>query len=304
MRSRRFLTEDRRDADDEVRFAPLDPECKVVQFARPLTPAECEKAAAIMRGRPDVELYAYRDPSRNLDFLRHFRELRRLNVQLYELDDISGLAQVPGLTALTFGNTRRRFSLRFLDQLPDLERLFLVGHRDGIAAVQKLSKLTSLGLSRITLPDLQVLQPLVALREVSVLLGGTRNLDGLASLPNLQRLFLMRITRLADLAVLVKLEALRSLRLDWMRNVVSLPSFAPLSRLEHVRLDTMKGLTDLAPIAAAPALRRLGVVAMPQLTADSFHPFVGHPTLAELHVATGRKSVNEEVRRMFAGIAR
>ena len=89
-----------------------------------------------------------------------------------------------------------------------------------------------------------------------------------------------------------------------MRNVTSLPSLARLVRLEEVTLDKMKGLTDLVAVATIPALRRLHVFDMPQLTAETFHCFVGHPRLAELWADTGRSRVNEAVKRMFAGIAR
>src|SRR6266403_5555693 len=146
---------------EAVRFAPLEPECTVVQFDRPLSPAELEKAGSIMHGRPDVELYVYGNASRDLDFLRYFEDVRRLSVHLYELEDISGLSHLKGrLEELNFGNTRRSFSLRFLESLPSLRKLFLVGHRRDIGAVQGLHGLSSLGLSRITLPDLTVVEPL------------------------------------------------------------------------------------------------------------------------------------------------
>jgi hypothetical protein len=60
----------------------------------------------------------------------------------------------------------------------------------------------------------------------------------------------------------------------------------------------------LSPIAAAPSLRRLNIGAMPQLDAEAFRCFVGHPSLDELYVGTGRRSTNEAVKRMFPGIAR
>jgi hypothetical protein len=66
----------------------------------------------------------------------------------------------------------------------------------------------------------------------------------------------------------------------------------------------MKGWTDLSPLAAAPALRRLCVGAMPQLRPESFHCFIGHPRLEELRVSTGRSTVNEQIKRMFPSIAR
>jgi hypothetical protein len=109
---------------------------------------------------------------------------------------------------------------------------------------------------------------------------------------------------MSDLGVLRDLESLKTLRLYWMRNVTSLPSFTRLSRLESVQLDTMKGLADLSPIAAAPALRELRIAAMPQLDADSFRCFVGHPCLDELYAYTGKKSTNEAVKHMFPEIAR
>jgi len=122
--------------------------------------------------------------------------------------------------------------------------------------------------------------------------------------PELEDLFLMRITKLFDLGVLSDLLSLKTLRLDWMRNVTSLPSFVRLARLDNVELDAMKGLTDLSPVAAAPALRRLSVTGMPQLTAESFRCFVDHPRLEEIRAYTGKRTVNEQIKRMLPDIAK
>jgi hypothetical protein len=86
--------------------------------------------------------------------------------------------------------------------------------------------------------------------------------------------------------------------------VTQLPGLAALTRLANVELDMMKGLTDLAPVAAAPALRRLVVTGMPQLTAQSFRCFLGHPRLQELWAHTGKQAVNDAIRQMFPAIAR
>lgn len=286
-------------------FRPLEPECRVVQFHQPLAPAQLQQAVALMVDRPDVELYVYFDASRNLDFLKYFPFLRRLHVALYELEDIAGFAHVQAsLETLNFGSTKQNFSLRFLAGMPHLEQLFLVRHKKDLHVVGDLGGLTSLGLSGITLPDLSLLLRLARLRKLSILLGATRNLALLPRLGELEDLCLMRITKLGDLGVVRELARLRTLRLDWMRNVTSLPSLAGLERLEDVELDTMKGLTDLAPVAAAPALRRLAVGGMPQLTAESFRCFLGHPRLAELWVDLGKRAVTAEVKRMFPLIAR
>ena len=286
-------------------FRPLEPECGVIQFAQPLAPSQLRRAGELIADRPDVELYVYGKASRDLGFLRYFETVRRLHLALYELDDISGFSYLQGgLRELVFGRTKKRFSLRFVETLPRLTRLFLVGHKNDFSSLRTLDELTNLGLSGITLPDLSMLLPLTGLRKLSILLGGTTNLALLPRLPDLEDLFLMRITKLSDLGVLGDLARLTTLRLDWMRNVTSLPSLAGLARLDNVELDTMKGLTDLSPLAAAPALRCLSIGAMPQLTAESFRCFISHPRLEELRVHTGRRSVNEQVKRMFPLIAR
>jgi internalin A len=306
MLRRRFLKTDRamveRFGDP---FRPLEPECTVIQFDQPLSSAQLQQAGDLIAGRPDVELYVYGRASRDLDFLRFFATLRRLHLAIYELEDIAGLAHLDGgLEALTFGQTKKTFSLRFLESLPRIKRLFLVRHRKDLAALHGLGELTDLGLSGITCPDLSVFLPLTGLRKFSILLGGMANLEMLSRFSELEELFLMRITRLSDLSVLKDLLRLKTLRLDWMRNVTTLPSLARLERLDSVELDTMKGLTDLSSVAAAPALRRLSVGGMPQLTADSFRCLIGHPRLAELFAYTGRSTVNEQIKRMFPSIAR
>lgn len=285
-------------------YRPLEADCKTVQFDQPLAPEELERAADLMAQRPDVELYAYGTASTDLEFLRHFRTLRRLHLALYRLEDVAGFQYVQDtLQALTFGETKKSFSVTFVASLPHLQELFLVGHKKDVAAISGLRGLTSLGLSRITLPDLSMLLPLTRLRKLSLLLGGTRNLAALPELPELADLFIMRVNRLTDVGVLRELRNLQRLKLDWVRTITLLPSFGALTRLEIVELDTMKGLTDLSPIAGAPALRRLSAVGMPQLTAESFRCFLGHPSLQELWAHTGKKAVNEEIRRMFPLIA-
>ena len=305
MLSRRFLTTDRgmRERFGDP-FRPLEPDCGVIQFDERLTPAQLEKAGRLIVDRPDVELYVYDRTWRDLSFLKYFKTLQRLHIALYDLDDITGLSDVPWLRELTFGETRKKFSLRFVAAWPRLKRLFLIKHKTDLHCIRGLTELENLGLSGYTLPDLSLLLPLVKLRKLSLSLGGTRNLAALAQLPELEDLRLMRITKLSDLGILADLVGLKALELIWMRNVTSLPSLIGLERLDEVTLDTMKGLTDLSPLAAAPALRRLVVGDMRQLTADSFRCFIGHPWLQELWADTGRRKLNAQVKEMLPFVIR
>jgi len=153
---RRFLTADQALVDP---FRPLEPNCSVIQFNRPLTSYQLQQAAGLIAERPDVELYVYGRASKNLDFLSYFQTVRRLHIALYELDDISGFCHVQELEELTFGQTKKTFSLHFIEGLPRLRKLFLAGHKKDLHAICRRDELTSLGLSGITLPDLSLLLP-------------------------------------------------------------------------------------------------------------------------------------------------
>ncbi|GLQ94426.1 hypothetical protein GCM10007901_33780 [Dyella acidisoli] len=277
-----------------------------------MAPADMEKLASLIEGRRDVTLHFHTSPWKDLEFLKYFPFVARLSVDLWSLEDISGFSYLPGnLERLSFGRTQKRFSLTFLQDMPALEALSLEGHTKDIASVSRLTRLTSLGLRGITLPDLSMLAPLRELTSLGLLLGGTRDLAHLAELPKLEALDLLRINKLDDLSILAKLTSLKKLGLDSMRNVTSLPSLDALTRLEEVTLETMKGLTELTAVAAAPSLRRLTIAGMPQLDVDAFRCLVGHPSLQELRLwsslggAVGlKKSVREAVRQLLPNVTK
>ena len=275
-----------------------------------MAPGELEKLAGLLENRPDVTLHFHTAPSKDLEFLKFFPGVRRLSVHLWSLENIHGFSYVAGqLEHLSFGRTQKRFSLKFLQDMPTLKALSLEGHSKDMSSIGHLAQLTSLALRSITLPDLSALAPLRELTSLGLLLGGTRNLAQLAELPKLQALDLLRINRLEDLSILAKLASLQKLGLDSMRNVTALPNLAGLAHLNEVSLETMKGLTELTAVAAAPNLRRLTIAGMPQLEVDAFRCLVGHPTLQELRLWSSlegavnlKKSVRDAVMQLLPGI--
>jgi hypothetical protein len=110
-------------------------------------PAQLQQAADLIASRPDVQLYVYGRAFTDLNFLTCFAALRRLHVALYDLDDITGFSHVPRLEELTFGETKKNLSLRFIGALPRLKRLFLVEHKQDLPCIGDLGELTDLGLN-------------------------------------------------------------------------------------------------------------------------------------------------------------
>jgi hypothetical protein len=305
MDHRRFIPADLSDPDRRAKaFQPLGAECRWVQFNTPQSEETLGAFASLMEGRPDVGLYVY-GGVKDLEFLRLFPRLRTLQLAVWDIEDISGFRHLTeAFHTLTFSQTKARFSLRFLGRMGGLRDLFLQGHTKDFDVVPTLTRLRSLGLHGVRLTTLETLTPLRGLTTLRLGFGNPVDLSALPRFERLEAFKLMRLAKLPAVDALAEASSLRSIDLDWLTHVTRLPDLSRLTALDVLRLDTLKALGDIAGAAAAPALRRLSVGAAPALTAASFQPFVGHPSLSELHAYLGRTRENEAIRRMFPGIAR
>lgn len=108
------------------------------------------------------------------------------------------------------------------------------------------------------------------------------------------------VSGLADLSWLDALTSLEGLFLQSLSRVKSLPDLSGLRGLKSVHLETMKGLADLAPIAKAPALESLNLIAMAHLQAEALRPFVGHRTLRDCRVGLGSLRRNAAAYELLA----
>src|ERR1700757_1690751 len=96
----------------------------LVQFCEPLSEQDYTRLAEAMSARPEVGLRVY-DPSakgfRDVDFLAHFPNVRKLSVELWSLTNLDGFRAVHELDEFTFGWTKAKaHSLAFLARFPNL----------------------------------------------------------------------------------------------------------------------------------------------------------------------------------------
>ena len=286
---------------DQLR--PLHPRCERLQFCTPFSGQDFRRLARFLRDYPQVLLrvYTFDYSHYDLEFLRHFSFVRRLAVDVYDLEDFDALDHLgPQLEVLSLGATKSKaISLGFLERFPRLKRLHLEGQTKDIEVVAELSRLKDISLSSATLPNLSVLKDLPSLQSLSLTLGGTRDLRVLPHLKKLRYLALRQVRGLHDLAPVGGTGSLQFLWLQGLRNVKSLPSFARLKSLRRVDLQTMKGLSDLSAIAKAPALEELAVIDMPHLEPEHFRVFVGHRRLSRLSAWIGRQRKNEAIEELL-----
>jgi hypothetical protein len=257
--------------------------------------------AAFLGAHPTVTLRVYGHQTYpTLDFLDHFDRVDRVHLDIFELQDVSGVRFLkPDLVALGLGATRKRFSLHALTRFTALEALWLDGHDTDFEVVAQLTSLGRLTLRSITVPNLQALRTLHALEHLELKLGGTQDLAHLPDIGRLRYFEAYLVRGLSDLEPVAGVLSLRFLFLQALKGVTSLPSFATLPELRRVHLETMKGLGDLAPVAAAPALEELVALDMGSMAPDAFGPFVGHPSLRAVRIRLGSERSNAAVQRLL-----
>ncbi len=82
--------------DDQL--SPLDPRCKCVQFAAPLTEPDHIKLAKFLAAYPNVPLRIYghySEPLPNLAFLRHYPFISGFQVDVFLLQSTEGVEHLP-----------------------------------------------------------------------------------------------------------------------------------------------------------------------------------------------------------------
>ena len=280
-------------AFDPALMGPLEPDENALRVQARLSDDEYRYLAGLLASRPDAWLWLD-NRSVDLEALEHFPGLRNLMVTSLRLETWAGIRHVAGsIEQLQMGDTTLKpVSIEPLGELSRITSLSLIGPVRNAEAIATLTGIVDLGLRSVTLDTLRCLLPMRQLKSLRLLLGGTTDLNLLPEILSLEELELWRIRGLRDLSVLGSLTGLRALALQSMSAITALPSFERLTGLRRVALDTMKGITDLRPIAAAPNLEELLLVAMPQLSPEDLTPLVGHPTLRRGIWGLGSKKKN------------
>lgn len=226
---------------------PFTSPSRIIQFESRPTDDDFLTLGEWLDDQPDVELRAYGsyDGSiTDLEFLRHFPNVRCCSVNaIYDsLTSLDGLRHLRlDLESLTIGRTKTKLDLGVLGRFGELRELSLEGQTKGIETISQLVSLEELTLRSITLPDLSLLLPLGRLRALGLKRGGTRNLDLLPTIDELEYLELWMIKGLSDVSVLSRMPDLRFVFLQSLAQVTQLPSFAGSEALRRVHLGDDEG---------------------------------------------------------------
>lgn len=183
----------------------------------------------------------------NFDNLRKLEHLTRLNIGVFELDEIDFLSwsNLRGISHLCLSESRKNnIDLKFLSAFDRLATLFLNGHVKNIEAVGQLSKITELSLSITSKASIAFLNQLPRLRKLRLILGGRENLDEVENY-KIEELEIVRVKGFNGFNNLGKFVNLRKLLIEDQIQIKSLDFANKLLELGEIRLVNCKGLESV-----------------------------------------------------------
>jgi hypothetical protein len=152
---------------------------------------------------------------------------------------------------------------------------------------------TVLTLRRVTIDDLTFLDALPELEHLQLYATRIADWSALSRVQTLRRLFVNGVKDPGSLAIVSRTAHLRQLSLANLPTLTKLPDLSSCRDLREVRLWNCKRLGDITALLHAPALEELSLVATPHVPSDLI-PLLALPRLEYLSATFESKRANDE----------
>lgn len=232
-----------------------------------------------------------------LDFLADFPGLKALAVTVSALESLEPLSfAADSLEWLALGGWEEpsKLSCRPVAACRKLRSLSLGRLPKDLDAIEALTGLDELSFLGFTFKSLDVVRPLKNLEQLWISFGSLPDIDPIAELPKLKALQMLWVRKLRDLSPLSAVKTLQYLALGAMKQVERMPDCSRLKSLRRVYLDTMNGITDLSGLTKAPNLDDL-IVVESKIEADVFNPIVASSKPKRATVGLASRKAEAEV---------
>jgi len=163
------------------------------------------------------------------------------------LSSIAALADLASVGGVVISNDRMLTSLKGLEQLRDLDRLYV--HATGLTSLEGLQGLTSLASlvlqNNPQLADLSALRGLRGEVDVTITGNAVATLTGLEGLSGVGELVVSGNPELASLAALQNVTSASSIEIIGNAKLASLEGLASIENPAGIRLESLPALTSL-----------------------------------------------------------
>ena len=205
---------------------------------------------------PDIRLRILWYNQMDFSFYQLIPSLRKLSIASYLTKDFTPLLANCELTSLGIEETKSvATDLSFIRKFSKLESLYIDGMKKGLESISELSELKTLTLRGVKMKDLDIIHGLNKLRELNLLYGSYKNLDGIANLADLEVLEISRTRQIPNYNFLNSLSNLRSLCFEGMSQLERLPSLRGLKNLTKIQIDNNSRLADINSVSELQSLQ-------------------------------------------------
>ena len=236
----------------------------------------------------------------NLDFLKHYSGIRALEVSLPAITSIDAIAEHANkIKFLKLGEfNKKTVSLKPLANLNNLNSLSLVKNKKDIDAISGLTGLIDLSLTGYQEKQIEHVASLVNLERLYLGFGTFEDLSAIKELSKLKNLEILWVKKLHDLSSLENLASLKILSLSTLKQVTCIPDISKLGQLKSLVMDTMNGISSLSGIKGS-SINELAVINSkidPLMFSDLNN---GLPFLKRLVLGLGAKGKTKEAYSFF-----
>lgn len=255
--------------------------------------------------RLTINCFTYKQT--DLSSLKNMKNLRYLNMDVYDLkdysfiNDVSDNIQELSITAdVNFG--KALFDCKWLLRFKKLNTLHLAKIDTNLKSITKLKKLRKLKLRSIKTSNLAFLKEL-PITDLSIMWCAKQSLPALKNFSTLRRLELFRIAKLDDISFINTLSNLETLKLVWLSNITRLPDVSNLKRLKTIEIDTMTNLNDISSLVDAQNLQTLKMVCVKSMTKEAVSKVLSNESIQALRCwLGGKKKEQAQINEMLLSL--
>ena len=192
-----------------------------------------------------LRIFDHLDRLDNLNFLKEYSFLKKLDIDCINDHDYSFLGNLPNLKYLGIGLSIKQLNTIDLSNQEKLETL-AIQWRKKIIGFENCTRLTSLTLVEFKEKNLQKIESLKSLVELRIKTGAIESLQGVDKLGNLQNLNIGNCKKLQSIKTINHLQKLKELHLDACPNindydeVTDLPDLETLSLIDCGKVQSLK----------------------------------------------------------------
>jgi hypothetical protein len=192
--------------------------------------------------------------AKNLDFLDHLPNLKKLSIKTFNINDFSKVASLE-LNSLLIGETKSTMvDISFIKDLRKLEILSIDGMKKGLENIHHLNNLWSLNLRGIKTDNIDWVGDLTKLELLKIMYGSYIDTTGLQHLKNLKYLGISRTKGFEDISFLNNLENMEFLHLEGISYFESLPYTNAYKWLKKIKIENLKSLQDISALIESEQL--------------------------------------------------